>query len=529
MIRRILIIFSLLIPILWTLPTLTGYRYQSGQGAETQKYLGWMRSDDFHRYGSFIDQTRYKNRFIYKELSAVEPQSPRMIAVYFTILGLAGKLTGLSAQSLWMFSRIIVSWLFIWVLFLFIKRWKPKSDLTEISVFLVLFSSGIEVFATYSGIFFPRIKNYWMDGFSTFCSFHNPLKIAGITCVLILFLNMDSYLQKRKLKYLLLSVFMILLLWTIHPNSAIPGYTGILTLAFLLSSGKFNWKNYFNQWARMLPLLIPVILIGLFIKWMQTDKTTANIIQQYSLRFLTEPYRFYPLRYGIILPLGIMGFIWSFKKRTFLDSMLMGLLVGGEFFAHFAHMSGLLFQHMIHLPLALFAAVALSRFIKDRKNAGRVVFAVFIVLFSVQNIHILNKVMKQTRLDVWPTSLYWTQGEIKAAQILRDMDEGNVLVSRDSGNKLAWLSLHNVFLGHWGTTPEKGKKEKLLHGFYQMDVPLEEKKRIITDYQLKYIWYGPNEKKLGLVDTGLDSMIIYENEVVTIYRTGQPERLISVN
>ncbi|MCD4653245.1 hypothetical protein K8T06_04860 [bacterium] len=493
----------------------------------SQEFLGWMRSDDFHRYGSFIDQTRYRNSIVYCDFSAVEPQSPRMIAVYFTLLGLIGKLTGLSAESLWFFSRIIVSWLFVGVLILFIKRWKPDKNIANSALFLVVFSSGIEYLAFINGIQFPRIKNYWMDGFSTFCSFHNPLKMAGITCVLILFLNLDSYLKNRGMIHLFSAAFMIILLWLIHPNSAIAGYTGVMALAILLPVGNFSLSKYIKCWLHLLPLIIPIAMIGLYILWMKTDATTANIIRQYSIKFLTEPYRYYPLRYGLILPLGIMGFAWSYKDRSHLDVMLFGLLLGGEYFAHFAGMSGLLFQHMIHLPLALFAAVALHRFIQNKKASGRYIFGFLILLFLLQNTHVILKVMDQTKRDVWPTSLYLTRGEIQAAKAFRKLYVGHVLVTRDSGNKVAWLSLHHVFLGHWGTTPQKGRKERLVKTFFDMNIDLATKRKILSEYDLKYIWYGPREKQLGRVDHRLKATPVFQNEIVTVFRI-DPQKMSSL-
>lgn len=520
MIRRTLIIASLLIPLIWTIPIWSGYRTpEPDQGAD--RFLGWMRSDDFHRYGSFVDQTRVSNALIYTDFSSVEPQSPRMIAIYFWILGIIGKCMPVSAATLWLLSRFIVSWLFVLLLLRFLDRWTTNNTQKNLAFLFILFSAGFEQFASSTGIFYPRVKNSWMDGFSTFCSFHNPLKIAGISVVLLLFLVLDRYLRTEKRRYLIGAGFLILLAWMVHPNSAIPGYTGVLALALIRPNTFSAWRQLFSRWLKLIPLILPVILILIYIAWMKSDPTTAGIIQQYSLKFLTEPYRYYPLRYGLILPLALLGVIWSYSRRDNLTIMMIGWLLGAEFFAHFARMSGLLFQHMVHLPLALFAAAALCRLCgHSRKWLARITICI-IICFGVQNVSTVHQVVHQTRGDVWPTSLYWSKSEIRAAQMLRQEPEGNVLSTRDTGNKIAWIAQKHVLLGHWGTTPDKGTKEKKVRAFFNSATSLNQKMDTLTEYSIRYIWFGSRERQLGGIDPNLPLSVLIDLEEVTVYEVNK--------
>jgi len=490
-----------------------------------QKFLGWIRSDDFHRYGSFIDQTRYENRFLYWDYSATEPQSPRMIASYFFVLGLLGKLTGLPAQHLWFASALVVSWLFILILYKFLSIFAVSTNRKLIvpALGLILFSGGLEFFSQQAGVKFPRPKNFWMDGFSTFCSFHNPLKIAGIGSVLLMLLFWKTYHDSGKRLYAVATAVMIAAAWSIHPNSAIPGYVGLL--AGILSRMKSEQRAWFNpkKIVDIIPLVISLAMVGLYVVWMKTDQTTANIIRQYQISFLVEPFRFYPIRYGVILPLGIIGLVRSIRKADSLVIMLIGWWIGAEAFAHFSGMSGLLFQHMVHLPMACFAAICLHDLLKHATpNRKRAVWVFLFITFSVQNVWIISKVIQQTRNDVWPTSLYWTPGEISASTILREYPKGNVLTSRASGNKVGWLSLKTVFLGHWGTTPQKGLKEKELKQFFNQDTPTSWRREFLNRYDIRYVWYGPEEKKLGEIDVNLPIEGRIDNSFVTVYEVINP-------
>ncbi|HPQ41370.1 MAG TPA: hypothetical protein PLV45_13435 [bacterium] len=526
MIRRLLVIAALFIPIAWSLPTWQGYREETGRDQYSREFLGWIRSDDFHRYGSFIDQTRYHHAFFYQDYSAVEPQSPRMMAVYFYCLGITGILTGLPAETLWLLSRFIAGWVFILVFLRFLSVWTADRSLKNTALFLVVFSTGFEYLGIFDHVPWARLKNTWMDGFSTFCSFHNPLKIAGIIGVLLLFISVDRYLKKPSSSGLWATSLLILAAWAVHPNSAIPGYTGILATVILVPPGPQTLRRIRERFALLLPLAIPVGGIAAYIAWMRTDPVTANITRQYSIKGLVEPYMLYPIRYGIILPLGLVGMMLRLRRRSIPDVMLTGMLLGGELFAHFAGMSGLLFQHMLHLPMAMLAAVTVEKVLGDRKVVRRAVFAVLIAGFFFQHIGVIRQVMQQTAEDVWPTSLYWTRGELMAAERLRDMPPGNVLASRDSGNKIAWKSLHHVLLGHWGTTPDRGMKETDLRRFFDPGYSREGKRRILEKYRIRYIWYGPTERSKGLLDHRLDLHVIYENAAVTLYRV-QPDTLNS--
>ncbi len=512
------ILAATILSLLWSLPVFFGYLDTPNDDDLSPTFLGWIRSDDFHRYGSFIDQTRYQNRILYMDYSAVETQSPRMIAVYFLVLGFVGKLIPLQAQTLWLLSLWAVSFLFVFVLSHFLSRWASNLRQVFYAMVLILFSGGLEFIVHRTSFALPRQNNFWMDGFSTFCTFHNPLKIAGITSVLLIIFFWASWLEKKRTSHLIVVIALILLSWAIHPNSAIPGYIAIVIPVFFAS--KYLQKPF--RWHipvfRHAPLIIPFGIILMYIVWMRTDATTANIINQYHIPWLVEPFRYYPIRYGLVLPLGIAGVFGCVRRGGLFDIMIAGWWLGAEMFAHFSNMSGLLFQHMVHLPMALFAAWTLEKIMSGSTKVKWIVIALIAFNSVFQHGYVINKVIHQTRQDVWPTSLYWTQGEIQAARKLRGFPQGNVLVSRNSGNKVAWLALQPVLLGHWGTTPSRREKEQALKDFFDKETPMLERHEIINRYAIDYIWYGPDEQQIGDLDVDLLLDEVIKNSAVTVYR-----------
>jgi hypothetical protein len=509
---------AVLLSLLWSLPVFYGYRDTPADNEMSPQFLGWIRSDDFHRYGSFIDQTRYQNRLIYMDYSAVEPQSPRMIAAYFSVLGLVGKALPLPAQTLWLFSSWVISFVFVFALSSVLVKWASNSRQVCFAMLLIMFSGGLEVLAHSLGMAIPREKNFWMDGFSTFCTFHNPLKIAGITCVLSMMYFWQLWLEKKRLTHLIIVSALVLFSWAIHPNSAIPGYVALVITVFCASKYMHKprqWQMFFSVYS---PLLISFTAILLYIIWMRTDVTTANIIKQYHIPWLVEPFRFYPVRYGVMLPLGIVGLCCCIRRCRLTDVMFAGWWLGAELFAHFSNMSGLLFQHMVHLPMAVFAAWTLEKITAVSPKIKWALLAGLFCVFAFQNGYILQKVIRQTRQDVWPTSLYWTMGEIRAAEELRNYPQGNVLVSRNAGNKVAWLALKPVFLGHWGTTPSRHEKEQEIVSFFNPNTSFLWRQELLKRYDIDYIWYGPDEQLSGVIESRSFLEEIIKNKAVTVYR-----------
>jgi hypothetical protein len=514
--RRLVWTTALILPIIWCLPVISGYLASS---PPDRIFLGWIRSDDFHRYGSFIEQTARQHRFLYLDYSTTDRQSPRMIVLYFTVLGIFKIISGISSQNLWLISGFLVISIFILYLAAFISRMFDNSRVRITAFLLVLFSTGFESLGYRIIADLPRPKNFWMDGFSTFDSFHNPLKIAGILLGLMLIECQLKILRFGKFRNWAVAFSLVLLLWAVHPNSAIPFYCSIMSLAFLPLEGHSLIKGLALRWIRLWPYVIPLAAVLGYLEWMQTDPMTSNIIQQYHVPHSMEPYWTYPIRYGLILPFTTVGIFRVFRKKEPLHVMMLGWLAGAELFAHLPSMTGLLFQHMVHIPAAILAAAPMFDFVSKFK--GRFLRSTVIAVIGIPcitgDVWTIVKVCRQTAEDVWPTSLYASRSELNVMKILRDLPEGNVLVNRDTGNKIGWLALHNVFLGHWGTTPQKGTKEKELAKFYDTQTAINWRLEFLMKYRIRYIWYGPREQKLGPFPAGIPAKAVATDGDTALY------------
>ena len=516
MTKPVTFVIALLIPTLWLIPVFTGYL---ASDPPDKVFLGWIRSDDFHRYGSFINQTAEEGRILYWDYSSTAPQSPRMIAIYFAFLGVFSRLSSLPAQYCWMIWGFLISAFFILVLSEFIRKHYSQYDLPWLTAFLlILFSNGFDWVALVAGHPLSRPKNFWMDGFSSFTTFHNPLKIAGIFLGLIVIHNQIEYEQGRKKVRLIINLFLIILLWMVHPNSAVPIYFCLFWQCLFSLDPGTGFRGYFRKWILLLPYIVPFTCILMYVMWMKTDAVTANIIKQYHVPFASESLWAYPARYGLVLLFGVWGLISRRYREIRLHRYLTGWLAGAVLFSIYPGMTGLLFQHMIHLPLAFLAAFPLATLLKRANKMQRgILFGALGLLFLAGDLFVIGLVSRQTAEDIWPTSLYASADALTMIGELKEMPFGGVLANRDEGNKIGWLALKPVFLGHWGTTRHKGIKAKKLRQFYSATGSTTWRRTFLTQYHIRYIWYGPHEKLLGSLDSQLPLKKIDEKGEYRLY------------
>ncbi|GEM_PF-4782054 len=522
MITRKHLLIGLIIANSWLLPTIVGYLSQQPPDAI---FLGWIRSDDYHRYGSFIEQTAREGRFLYEDHSTTDIQSPKMIAIYFTVLGFMARWFRLPSEVTWQISYVIVSLCFLIILKRFLENTFRDRKTQLLAFYLVLCGSGLEWLMTLTGIDVPRPRNFWMDGFSTFTSFHNPLKIAGVALTILMVDGASRLMESSRWpKYVAWLSVLILLNWMVHPNSAIVAYAAVSCIIFIPlretdvadASASTGWRE---TWRRSGFLLVPYLIVVGYVQWMQTDPMTANIIRQYHVPHSSEPLWSYPIRYSWVLLFGIWGLFTAVRQGPIRLRLLVGWIAGALFFSLYPGMTGLLFQHMIHFPLAILAAQPLKKMMSGFASPipGILISIIVLGTGAVNDLYALTKASIQTREDVWPTSLYASESELEMMRILSGLPRGNVLVNRDTGNKIGWRALQNVYLGHWGTTPQKGEKENKLKRFYDPTVDSADKLDLLKQYHIRYIWYGPREMALGPIPELPDCTLVRSIGNISLY------------
>ena len=114
-------------------------------------------------------------------------------------------------------------------------------------------------------------------------------------------------------------------------------------------------------------------------------------------------------------------------------------------------------------------------------------------------------------------SIFLPASQISAMRFLKEQPSGNVLSSVASGNRIAWLAVKNVYLGHWFLTIDRDRKLAEVQAFFGPQLSVEQKRAFLTAHQIRYVYYGPIERSVGPIDPALGLKTLYDQDGVTIY------------
>jgi len=175
----------------------------------------------------------------------------------------------------------------------------------------------------------------------------------------------------------------------------------------------------------------------------------------------------------------------------------------------------------VQVPLSILAALGLWRLLRagDAPRRWRVVSVGMVTLLSLSNLLILAgavlEVNRQSPL------LFHSGTEINAADWLGThiTPDQVVLAAFETGNYLPTRLSARVFAGHGPETVNSDTKRAMLRQFFSS--PDDGfRRRLLRDYGIDYVFYGPAERALGNFSPTDVSYLqqVYGNSAVQIYR-----------
>jgi uncharacterized membrane protein len=159
-----------------------------------------------------------------------------------------------------------------------------------------------------------------------------------------------------------------------------------------------------------------------------------------------------------------------------------------------------------------------------KSTAKAVSIAAIVILICPTSIYWLYRVGTSAssndnyNISEYSVPLYLSRDEISAMEWLRDntRKEDIVISGYGSGNYIPRISGNRVFLGHWAQTINYEAKKRSVEEFFSTTDEIFQKS-LIADFKIMYVYYGPEEKALGIFNPGFLA-IAYENSEVRIYR-----------
>jgi len=176
----------------------------------------------------------------------------------------------------------------------------------------------------------------------------------------------------------------------------------------------------------------------------------------------------------------------------------------------------------VQAPLSLLAALGFAGF-GLRGLRRRLAVAVLLVGLSLTNV--LLAAGNCLALRGQPTPIYRDAAEVAALDWLgeRIAPDEVVLSSYETGNYLPARARARVFVGHGPETIRFGEKQALVSRFFDAQTGDAWRRYLLEKYGIDYVFWGPEERKLGGFEPDRASYLIslYEARGYAVFEVGE--------
>ncbi|MDZ4256648.1 MAG: hypothetical protein U1C71_03505, partial [archaeon] len=295
-----------------------------------------------------------------------------------------------------------------------------------------------------------------------------------------------------------------ILLFFVHPISFITYVPVIIAGIVIAVLGNPTKETFLHIRKIAITGVLASIPIIIYLAWAFQDAVFEAVFFSYGSWLRSENPFWWFIGYGAILVFALYGirhiqFDNHWKSAFFWGWVLAALILTLN------PWKGLRFQPALFIPLVILGVNGLKTFIeRDGKRWGnffKINPMMLGVLFLLATLPSSGGVIYQHTLDVTKVSFqsgpYLSQSEIDAIQFLNTFERGVVLSSYKTGNNIAWMTHHIVYLGHWNQTLERGSKEADVQRFYSGGLSLNEMRHFLAEENIAYVFIGPEERLIG--------------------------------
>jgi hypothetical protein len=256
----------------------------------------------------------------------------------------------------------------------------------------------------------------------------------------------------------------------------------------------------------------------------------------------SPPWPHYLIAYGLMLFLGFLHWRKSPEERQkFAILWLWVLAVALLLYAPLNPQRR--FVQGVHVPLAILSTAAFFQVLLPRWQQSRpfqtllkyprynvagltrLTILIFLAFMSLSNLYVLASVSTSSLIQR-PDPLFRPADEIEATAWLQENGTPAAVLIGDlqTGNYIAAHTPIYVMLGHWAETVDYEQKQTLVAQFYTADTDDTWRRDLIQQYDIRYVWHGPREQRLGDFDPETAAYLqpLYTNNTITIYTVNTP-------
>ena len=494
--------------------------------------MHFVSADDWFVYYSFINQAK-GGSWLFKDLYS----SLDHVAVFrpeWLVVGWLAKIFNLSAPLAFHLARILLipaffSAAYIYLAYLFADRWRRQLALGFLS-----FSSGLGILFSYRLILYPQNfahgffqwpMDLWVPDINTFLTlFVSPHFIAATILVIAIFFFTSLFVESNSYWYAVWSGLCGLALFSFHPFQVLKMLIIMFVFFVVWSLVK---KNFF--WSHALYYLIftaistPAVVYYLWL--LKYDQLTMlRAIQNINP---TTPLYLTLVAFGGLLVLAVVG-VYFLDKRGQLTQpkyLLISVWAGAQLILLYAPVN---YQRRlalgIHFPLVVLTVIALvSIYAVHQQKINRHQVTVFVLLFLVFVPSTLFALA--TEIMVFSQARQLSYIDVAVAQgfdwLKHYSPRGAVVFSSSSvGNILPAYAVRTSYVGHAVETPYFVERRIEPAWFFDHNRSPEVEQRFLTERNISYLFFGPDEQALGSFDPASKPYLqqVFDSSGVKIYQ-----------
>ncbi|HUW96917.1 MAG TPA: hypothetical protein VMW58_14130 [Anaerolineae bacterium] len=515
-------------------PYLLGY-LAAGPKLEFGGFL--INLDDSYSYVSAMQQG-IAGGWRYQVLYTPEDHPGAYLHTFYMLLGKLSVPMGFSPMQMYHACRLCCGLVMLLAAYLFLSLFlqNPRLRLTAFS--LICFSSGLGWLVLLTGSTTLRglsPLDFWLtDAYVFFTLFAFPHFAAAVALLLLFLSGVVRYVEKPRFRILILGAAALVGLCVIHPFTVLL-VDGILAAYWvLLYLGRKAVPRLeaaaFVAWA-LAPMPVVIYYFSAFLG----DPVLANWSAQNILR--SPPLTNLLLGYGILAALAAGGVFRAFQQWNERRILLLAWLVAAVILLYVPFTLQRRMVEGLHVPICILATIGLyeclvpsvrrlgwaSRFARRRGYTSEglrslLVFSVVVATFP-SNLCLVAGGSASVLLH--DPDLFHRREEVEAIEWLgqNTASEDTVLASYEVGRYLPARIGHRVFMGHIHETVQLSEKIRLADSFFSEDTTDRDRRRLLSEYRIRYVLYGPSEMEMGRFDPSLAPYLtpMYSNDLVAVY------------
>jgi len=273
-----ILLIALLVPLLSLIPTWQGYHYQS---PPERVFMGFRyMAGDHYQYAAFMRQARDHGSLFMENPFTSERQKGVFVLIYFWLLGIMSRVTGVQVTALWEVLRVLGGALYIIAFWYLSGAYFQERRARLWATVLFSFAGGLDwIVTTLRAALLPVLKpvEYAYDYFWNWSTFGTMQVPNWIWPGLLLVVAGHALLTRLRGRDFL--VFLLLpLIWFLHAYSGMVAYLafGLLPLMPLLVAASrpepLPWRRARENLRVAMPGLLSFSVVAGYLAWAWTDE-----------------------------------------------------------------------------------------------------------------------------------------------------------------------------------------------------------------------------------------------------------------